>query len=252
MFDLDAYLERIGLSGRPTAAEVHRAHVTHIPFENLDPRRGVPVSIDPDAIAAKLVDARRGGYCFEHNLLFKQALEALGARVVPMLARSRYGRPPELAPPLTHMVLRVEDQGGYWQMDVGYGRGTLLEPIPFGPGGPYEQSGWRFQVVSEGPLLVLQGEVAGAWRDLYAFRPEPAEPIDIAVSNWWVCTNPNSQFVGGLVAVAHNDDAVRTVLSDFSGELTLSVQVPTGSKREPVERDDVPRVLAERFGLVVD
>jgi N-hydroxyarylamine O-acetyltransferase len=42
--DLDAYLARIGLSGRPSLIDVHRAHATSIPFENLDPRRGRPVS----------------------------------------------------------------------------------------------------------------------------------------------------------------------------------------------------------------
>ena len=45
MFDLDAYLERIGLNGRPSIAQVHRAHLTSIPFENLDPHQGLPVSL---------------------------------------------------------------------------------------------------------------------------------------------------------------------------------------------------------------
>ncbi len=39
MLDLDAYLERIGLHGRPSIAQVHRAHLTSIPCENLDPIR---------------------------------------------------------------------------------------------------------------------------------------------------------------------------------------------------------------------
>jgi hypothetical protein len=45
MFDLDAYLARIGLTGRPSLEQVHRAHATSIPFENLDPLRGEPVSL---------------------------------------------------------------------------------------------------------------------------------------------------------------------------------------------------------------
>ena len=60
MFDLDAYLERIGLRGRPSLREVHRAHVSAIPFENLDPHRGVPVSLDEEALERKLVAGRRG------------------------------------------------------------------------------------------------------------------------------------------------------------------------------------------------
>ena len=63
MFDLDAYLGRVGLRRRPGLAELHRAHVTAIPFENLDPRRGVPVSLEPDDLQRKLVADRRGGYC---------------------------------------------------------------------------------------------------------------------------------------------------------------------------------------------
>ena len=79
MLDLDAYLERIGLTGRPSLAQLHRAHLTSIPFENLDPHQGLPVSLEPGDLERKLVTERRGGYCFEQNLLLKAALEALGA-----------------------------------------------------------------------------------------------------------------------------------------------------------------------------
>src|SRR4029077_16667599 len=68
MLDLDAYLARIGLHGRPSVAEVHRAHVTSIPFENLDPYCGIPVSLAVEDLERKLVSRRRGGYCFEQNL----------------------------------------------------------------------------------------------------------------------------------------------------------------------------------------
>ncbi len=81
MFDLDAYLYRIGAPRDPTLAELHRAHVTAIPFENLDPQAGIPVALEPEALQRKIVDERRGGYCFEHNLLFTLALRELGAEV---------------------------------------------------------------------------------------------------------------------------------------------------------------------------
>src|SRR5919201_4472917 len=107
MLDLEAYLARIGVRGRPGLAELHRAHVTSIPFENLDPRRGIPVSLETEDLERKLVHRRRGGYCFEQNLLLKAALEALGAEVEMLLARVRVGRPPGTPRPRTHLVLRV-------------------------------------------------------------------------------------------------------------------------------------------------
>jgi N-hydroxyarylamine O-acetyltransferase len=249
MFELSRYLGRIGLRGRPALAELHRAHVTGILFENLDPLVGIPVALDPDAIARKLVDAGRGGYCFEHNLLFKQALEALGARVEPILARVRNGVPAGTINPLTHLLLRVEYEGAIWHADVGFGQGTLLEPIPFGPGGPYEQSGWRYQVISEGPLLVLQTGTDDGWRDLYAFRPEPAPAVDIEVNNWFTCTHPQSRFVTRLLVTEHGPDGSRTTLSDFSGEMVMMVQSPTASTREAIARDSVTELLERRFGL---
>ncbi len=249
MFELSAYLRRIGLSATPSLAQLHRAHVTGIPFENLDPLVGIPVSLEPSAISAKLVDAERGGYCFEHNVLFMAALQAIGAKVDPILARVRNGQPAQPAGPLTHLLLRVEHDGAVWHADVGFGQGTLLEPIPFGPGGPYEQSGWRFQVVAEDRLLVLRSEAADGWRDLYAFTPEPAQPVDLEVNNWFTCTHPQSRFVTHLLVTAHAQDGSRTTLSDFADEMTLSAQTPTGSKREPVAREMVPLLLWERFGL---
>jgi N-hydroxyarylamine O-acetyltransferase len=251
MLDLDAYLARIGSSpshGRPGLAEVHRAHVTAIPFENLDPRRGVPVSLELDDLEAKLVRRRRGGYCFEQNVLLKAALEALGARVDMLLARVRLGRPAASPRPRTHLVLRVRADGRDWHADVGFGRGTLLEPIPFGPGGPYEQSGWRFRVVEDGPELVLQTVQNGGWVDVYGFVPEPVPMIDVELSNWFTATHPRSPFVTGLIVASQRPNGTRLTLSDWE-KLSLTEETPAGASVRPVEPNEVDELIASRFGL---
>ena len=249
MLDLDAYLARIGLSGQPGLAELHRAHVTSIPFENLDPRRGIPVSLAHADLERKLVEERRGGYCFEHNLLLAAALEALGARVETLLARVRVGAAPGNPRPRSHLVLRVQAGGGDWHADVGFGHGTPLEPIPFGPGGPYEQSGWRFRVVPDGPELVLQTIERDAWVDLYGFVPEPVPFIDIETSNWFTCTHPRSPFVTGLIVSAQRPDGTRTSLSDWQGGLSLTEQRPSGDSVRAVEPGEVDELIATCFGL---
>jgi len=76
MMDLDAYFRRIGYSGSraptlETLAALHALHPTAIPFENLDTLRGAPVRLDLDSLERKLVRQRRGGYCFEQNLLLR-------------------------------------------------------------------------------------------------------------------------------------------------------------------------------------
>ena len=245
---LEPYLERLGIDGRPTMAQLHRAHVVAIPFENLDPHRGVPVSLELDALERKLIVQRRGGYCFEHNLLLAAALRALGAEVEPMLARVRVGRPPGVPRPRTHLVLRVRDGGRVWLADVGFGSGTLLEPIPFEPGDVHEQSGWRVRLVRDGAEHVLQSETEAGWSDLYGFVPEPVPAVDIETSNWFTATHPRSPFVTGLIVARHAPDGSMTSLSDWSG-LALTERTPTRSMVTRPALPEVPGLLADRFGM---
>ncbi len=247
MFDLDVYLERIGLDGRPSIAQVHRAHLTSIPFENLDPHRGLPVSLEVEDLERKLVIERRGGYCFEQNLLLKAAFEALGAEVDMFLARMRLGGQPGVVRPRSHLFLRVSEDGASWHADVGFPR-SILEPIPFGPGPAQEQSGFSFRVVEEGSELVLQQLAGDEWVDLYGFLPRPAPLIDVETSNWWTSTHPGSLFVTGLIVGVRGDDGTGTLLCDWS-ELSLSEQTPAGTSVTPLEREAIPELLATRFSL---
>lgn len=249
MFDLDAYLERIGLSGRPDLATVHRAHATSVPFENLDPHAGLPVSVDDADVERKLVAERRGGYCFEQNLLLRSALLELGAEVDMFLARVRLGAPPGTVRPRSHLVLRVRDDSGDWLADVGFGSGTQLEPIPFALGVESEQAGWRYRLREDGPEWALQTMLDGEWADVHGFLRLPVPAIDIAVSSWWVSTHPGSPFVAGLIVGVQDDAGRRLILNDWSGELTLRESTPAATEIRPVARDDVPALLAERFSL---
>jgi N-hydroxyarylamine O-acetyltransferase len=252
MLDFDAYLRRIGLNpaDSPTWQTIHRAHATTIPFENLDSHRGMPVSLQQADLEHKMVANRRGGYCFEHNLLLTSALEHLGLQVEPMLARVRVGGAPPEARPAGHLLLRVTDgEGCQWHADVGFGLGTLLDPIPFGPSGVHQQSGWSFQVVPEGDELVLQTLGPEGWADVYAFRPCRSPHIDIEVSNWWICTNPSSPFVFGLIASVNHPDGQREAICDWSGSLEAMQMSPDGVAATQEPREAIPSLLADRFGL---
>lgn len=77
---------------------------------------------------AKLVQGRRGGYCFEHNTLLLHVLEALGFDVTVLSARGRYQVPPQVRRPRTHVLLRVELQGESYLVDGGFG--GCLRPRP--------------------------------------------------------------------------------------------------------------------------
>jgi len=199
--DLAAYLARIGLPGPPRAdagglSALHRAHATHIPFENLDILLGRSIKLDLDSLQSKLVENRRGGYCFEHNLLFAEALRHTGFDVTMLCARVRYRASAPMA--RTHMLLRVDLAGARWLADVGFGAEGLLDPIPYDSDAPVRQGPWTYRVVREGPLYVLQSLRQRAWIDLYAFTEEAQLPIDYEVANHFTSTHPDSRFVRTL------------------------------------------------------
>src|SRR5947207_333490 len=99
--DLDRYLRRIGFEGRPapdpaTLARIQALHVAAIPFENLAALSGAPLGLDLASLEAKLLTPGRGGWCFEHNLLFAHALEAIGFDVTRLAARVRWNVPEDV------------------------------------------------------------------------------------------------------------------------------------------------------------
>jgi arylamine N-acetyltransferase len=145
-------------------------------------------------------------------------------------------------------VLRVHADGVVWHADVGFGSGTLLEPIPFGAGDVHEQSGWQVRVVEDEDELVLQTLDADEWTDLYGFVPEPVPLIDVETSNWFTSTYPRSPFVTGLIITAHRPDGTRVSMTD-RGELSLIEQTPTDTAARTIEREQIPALLESQFGL---
>jgi arylamine N-acetyltransferase len=125
----------------------------------------------------------------------------------------------------------------------------MLDPLPFGPGAVHEQSGWQFRIVEDGNEFVLQSKGAGDWEALYGFVPEPVPLIDVETSNWYISTNPRSPFVSGLMVSLLSDDGQYALLGDRDG-LSLAEGSPAGETVTPLSIDELPELLADRFGLM--
>jgi N-hydroxyarylamine O-acetyltransferase len=198
--DLDGYLARIGYDGprrasRDTLRALHEAHVSAVPFENLDILLGRAISLELAALQLKLVGGRRGGYCFEQNTLFRAVLEALGFAVTSLAARVRGGG---VLRPRTHMLLRVDLDEGPWLADVGFGGDGPVHPVPLVPDDPVDAPGYGLR--REEDLWVLTGDSTGERMDLYAFTLEPHFPVDFEMANHYTSTWPRSPFVQTLTA----------------------------------------------------
>lgn len=246
--DLDAYLARIGYAGprvpsRDTLTALHQAHAGAIPFENLDILLGRPVSLEPDALFAKLVTARRGGYCFEQNTLFAAALGALGFRAIPLAARVRGGA--MAIRPRTHMLLRIELPEDPFLADVGFGGEGPVHPIPFLPGAETWIADTGYRLRREDELWVLEGNLTGEWTDLYAFGLETQHPVDFEMANHFTSTHPTSSFRQTLTA-QRSWPGRRAILRNRDLLLHDGRDTRTETIRDP---EHLLEVLDRRFGL---
>jgi N-hydroxyarylamine O-acetyltransferase len=210
--DIDAYLRRIGYPGgahQPTLytlAALHLRHPQAIPFENLDPLLKRPVALDIGAISQKLLRNRRGGWCFEQNLLLAEVLRTLGFRVTGLAARVMWNVPEGVVRARSHMLLRIdaiygEPSSSSYIADVGFGGLTLTGPLRLSTDVEQATPHETFRLVNgTDGSFVLQALVRDVWKPLYSFDLQPQILVDYEVSNWHLCTHPESPFVSRLMA----------------------------------------------------
>lgn len=209
MIDLEAYLRRVGHTGsREPSIELLAAvctrHPAHIPYENIDPLLGTPPSLDPAAVAEKLMHRGRGGYCFEQNLLLKLALEALGFEVEALAARVVWMRPPD-APlrPRSHMLLKVTVpvDGGTrtYIADAGFGGNLMDTPLPLVIDEPQRTPHALLRFTQDGEVYTAETRLPAGWMPMYRFTLEPHAAADYEPLNWFTATHPTSIFCHNLL-----------------------------------------------------
>src|SRR5262249_19118962 len=155
----------------------------------LDPLLGRPVRLEVDALERKLLTDRRGGYCFEHNLLLAHALRALGFAVSHLAARVVWQGDHDRQP-RTHMLLFVQLGEGAYLCDVGCGALTLTTPLRLEPDVEQATPHEPFRVRREGREYSLEARVGADWRALYRFDLQEQRQVDIEVLNYYVSTHP--------------------------------------------------------------
>jgi len=209
---VDRYLARIECTRPegPTLAalrDLQLAHLLAVPFENLSIHLGEPIVLDEAAVVDKLVDRRRGGFCYELNGAFALLLRALGYDV--SLLAARVFDHDALSPPFDHLVLRVTLTSP-WLVDVGFGDHSL-GPLAVDDPGPQQDPAGVFEVTETpgGDLDVARNGVAQCRIEL-----RPREWVDFVPLCWWHQTSPQSHFTQTLVCSRALRSGGRVTLSD--------------------------------------
>ncbi|MBO1112401.1 arylamine N-acetyltransferase family protein [Bordetella petrii] len=252
--DLPAYFARIGLPGAPAAParDALQALVLHhtqaIPFENLNPFAGLPVSLELADVQRKLVRGQRGGYCYEHNLLFGAVLRSLGLPVDDLSARVLWNRPDDAITPRSHMLLAVRLDDEPCIVDVGFGGSTPTGVLRLQAGVAQNTPHGLFRLLRDADTWRLQSSMQGEWRSLYRFDLQPAYRVDYEVSNYYLSTHPDSHFVTRLVAARPTPRGRLALINRDYTEYGLD---GSATRRQLVGTAEIRAVLHDAFGLAL-
>ena len=249
--NLNAYFERIGFAGSiaPTVATLEQLQALHpapIPFENLNSLMGEPVHLDQPSLERKLLTERRGGYCFEHNLLFMRILLDLDYTVRPLLARGLWSDPGNQH--LSHMLLLVEINGQNYIADAGHGGLSLTAPLRLRADVEQATPHETFRLLQVDGVWTAEVRIGDGWRPVYGFTHDPVTDADIAAVN--------ARIGGDLDAPMAHD--LRVALAPPGKRLklhntTFTIQPTDGEKeqREIGSMEALRSVLTTEFGLVL-
>ena len=249
--DIKAYLERIDYHGplAPTAETLRAlqlAHLSAVPFENLSIHAGQPIVLETEALFTKIVERRRGGFCYEANGLFAALLRALGFDV-SVLSAGVANAEGGFGPDFDHMTLLVTLERR-WLVDVGFGD-SFREPLLLDERGEQVQGSRAYRVLPDGDhFRLMQRDGAGEWKAQYRFTLQPHEYADFEEMCHHHQTSPQSHFTRARICTRAAGEG-RITLSEM--RLITTSQDGKRQERTLSSREEYDAALREHFGIVM-
>lgn len=247
--NIKAYLERINYHGSltPTAETLHELQVAHllaVPFENLSIHAKEPIVLEDEALFTKIVERRRGGFCYEVNGLFTALLREIGFDVV-MLSAGVANAEGGFGPDFDHMALMVSlDQR--WLVDVGFGD-SFIKPLRLDDRGEQVEGERAYRILPDGAHLILARRDNGdEWKAQYRFTLQPHRYADYAEMCHYHQTSPQSHFTRARIC-SRVVEGGRITLS----EMRFITTSKDGGRQERIltSHEAHADILREHFGI---
>ncbi|WDE07976.1 arylamine N-acetyltransferase [Thalassomonas viridans] len=269
--EVQQYLQRLNYSGDcsadiQTLTNLHRAHMENVPFENLDIVLGHEIKLLPAALFAKVVNGKRGGFCYEVNFLFASLLSALGFEVYLHAARV-YGKQ-GYGPAFDHMLLSVRLGECLYIADVGFGD-SFITPLCLmqgqevgtadSPAGialdclnrsEVRQGDVSYKVamitdMTTDGLVLMQQKPSQQWQRQYLFSLQAFELIAFNDMCHYHQTSPKSSFTQKSVCSVATACGRKTI----SGNSFIETIDNKRYESEIADQDNCRELLLQHFGI---
>lgn len=131
----EKYLERIRLQNLILKTDsdslklLQKQHLLNIPFENLDIHRKRPIILNTENFYRKIIEEKRGGFCYELNGLFNELLKEISFQT-KIISAKVFGRDGNFGAEYDHLAILVKIGDEDFLVDVGFGEFSA-EPLKF-------------------------------------------------------------------------------------------------------------------------
>jgi N-hydroxyarylamine O-acetyltransferase len=247
----ELYLKRIKYDGAlernpETLRALQVAHLRTVPFENLSIHAGEPIVLADNALFTKIVERKRGGFCYECNGLFAALLRALGFEVA-MLAAGVAKAQGGFGPQFDHMTLMVTLEER-WLVDVGFGD-SFLEPLLLDARFDQVQGTRAFRIVDDNDhLIMMRRNQNSDWEPQYRFTLQPYSFADYEETSHFHQTSPDSHFTKGRICSLATEDG-RISLSEMR---LITTRKELRDERTLKDQQEYDQVLRDQFGIVMN
>ena len=245
--DIVEYLKRIDYNDvtDEVLASLHKKHVFMVPFENLDVYYKRTFNLDIGNVYQKAINDRRGGFCYELNLLFNWLLTEIGfsSRII---ASRIFNEDGTVGPEFDHMSIYVKTEKEFL-LDVGYGD-LFVTPIEIKKGVQFDGRNY-FQIDkwNKNEYVISMSSDELTFSKKYTFSLDLVNINDFDIICLDKQTNPNSYFVKNVVCTKPTETGRVTIFNDKlvekNGELRMERAIQSD--------ENFIRCLKDKFGIVI-
>ncbi|KGJ88670.1 arylamine N-acetyltransferase family protein [Colwellia psychrerythraea] len=178
--------------------ELQSKHIAQYSFNNVAVLLGQELPLDIESLFNKIVEKRRGGYCFEHNKLVFTVLSELGFDVRLLLSKVIYNQDIEVA--RTHRVTLLTLAGEDYIVDAGFGHLGARFPVKITLGLIQDQGDAKYRIIKNAKDdYCYQVVKDGDFFTLYTFDLHHYTESDCLLGHFYSHKHPNAAFVNNLV-----------------------------------------------------
>lgn len=243
------YLLRLGIENIKISANsenlrlLQKQHLLHVPFENLDIHWKRPILLNTNKFYRKIVEEKRGGFCYELNGLFNELLKSHGFQTKIISARVFNGK--DFGAEYDHLAILVQIEGEEYLTDVGFGDFSAA-PLKFVLDTEQVDENGAFLIRKfDDEYFEVVKKHGDSWQSEYIFKDLARDLEEFAEMCDFHQTAPASHFTRGKLCSLMTQNGRKT-LTDKK-----FIKTENGAKTETeiVSEDEFNEILTNEFRI---